>query len=281
MTKQLANGKLLLDRPGEAVLRLTINNPNKRNALDLEMLDGICEACAELDEGIENRCLLMTGTQRMFSAGYDITGARQTFSADHDASGAPIETFAEQAERLVAHPFHAAIEAIESVPYPTVAAINGHALGGGLELAISCDLRVAARGVKLGMPPAKLGLIYSHTGLQKFIELIGPAYTKELFFTGDTITAERGYEIGVVNQVVDPESVEATSLELAQKLADNAPLSQKGNKRIIRSLTSFARMSQAEEEELVSLRRSCFETEDFWEGVQAFAEKRKPLWKGK
>ena len=101
--------------------------------------------------------MIITGSEGMFSAGYDI-------------GDIPDEVFAEEAERMVAHPFSRAIEAVERFPFPTLAAINGHALGGGLELAVTCDLRVAAAGTKLGMPPGKLGLIYSHTGIQKFLD---------------------------------------------------------------------------------------------------------------
>ena len=144
-----------------------------------------------LDDGITTRCLIITGTDRMFSSGYDI-------------GDIPDEVFAEEAERLVAHPFSKAIEAVDRFPFPTIAAINGHALGGGLELAMSCDLRLAARGVKLGMPPAKLGLIYSHTGLLKFLDAVGPARTRELFFTGHNVDADRAEQIGLVNEVTEP-----------------------------------------------------------------------------
>ena len=268
MDRELADGKLLLDHPAEAVARLTINNTEKRNALDHTILDAITQACAELGEGISIRCLVLTGREKMFSSGYDI-------------GDIPINSFAGEAERLVAHPFHKAIEAVESFPYPTVAAINGHALGGGLELALACDLRVASAGIKLGMPPAKLGLIYSHTGLKKFIDCVGVPNTKELFFTGEPVSSERGDEIGLVNHVVERESLESATLDLAEGIAANAPLSQKGNKEIIRRLADFERFDEAEEERLIALRRSCFETEDFREGVIAFAEKRKPEWKDK
>ena len=113
-----------------------------------------------------------------------ITGAGEVFSAGYDIAGIPEESFATDAEALVAHPFHAAMEAVSAHPYPVLAAINGHCLGGGLELAIRCDLRLCAMSAKLGMPPAKLGLIYGHTGLQKFIDVVGLARTKELFLTG-------------------------------------------------------------------------------------------------
>ena len=122
-----------------------------------------------LDDGIDVRCVILTGAGGMFSAGYDI-------------GDIPDEVFAEEAERLVAHPFSRGDRGRRGAsPSRRVAAINGHALGGGLELALRCDLRIAARGAKLGMPPAKLGLIYSHTGLQKFIDAVGVPRTRELF----------------------------------------------------------------------------------------------------
>jgi enoyl-CoA hydratase/carnithine racemase len=264
----LANGKVKIDRPAEAVARLTISNPEKRNALDHDILGAIAEAMPSLDDGIETRCVILTGEGSVFSAGYDI-------------GDIPDEVFAEEAERLVAHPFHRAIQAVEDFPFPTLAVLNGHALGGGLELAVTCDLRLAATGAKLGMPPAKLGLIYSHTGLQKFIDTVGVARTRELFFVGRNIEAERAEEIGLVNAVVTAVQLEAASIELASEIASNAPISLRGNKQIIRTLTSFPRLSPEQEQDVIQLRLSSFSTEDFREGVKAFGEKRKPEWKGR
>jgi enoyl-CoA hydratase/carnithine racemase len=262
------SGKVTLDRPADAVARLTISNPDKRNALDHAILDAIAEQMPALANGIEIRCVIITGEGKMFSAGYDI-------------GDIPDEVFAEQAEKLVAHPFHRAIEAIDEFPFPTLAAINGHALGGGLELAVACDLRLAATGVKLGMPPGKLGLIYSHTGLLKFIDTVGPARTRELFLVGRNIEAQRAEQIGLVNEVVEPDGLEQAAVELAAEIASNAPLSTRGNKEIIRRLTSFRRMTDEAEQELIDLRLSSFSSEDFREGVKAFGEKRPPKWKGR
>jgi enoyl-CoA hydratase/carnithine racemase len=255
--------KLQLDEPVENVARLTISNPERRGALDHELLD----ALAEYTRTLEARCLVIRGSGRVFSAGYDIGG----FEEGH---------FEESAERLVAHPFQDAIEALDAYPYPVLGQINGHAIGGGLELALACDFRVAARGVKLGMPPAKLGLIYSHTGLRRFIDVCGVANTAELFYVGRNVDAERAERMGLVNEVVEPGQLDEHVLDLAAEIAANAPLSLAGNKRVIRTLRDQPLPAEVERE-LIELRESCFTSEDFREGVRAFSEKRKPRWQGR
>jgi enoyl-CoA hydratase/carnithine racemase len=265
--ERLAGGKLLLDSPAEAVVRIRISNPDRRNALDHEILDTLAETLPRLDRGIETRCVMITGAPPAFSAGYDLTAI-------------PGETFERDAEALVAHPFHDAMEALAAHPWPTVAAINGHCLGGGLELAVTCDLRICATGAKLGMPPAKLGLVYSHTGLRKFLDTLGLARTKDLFLTGRNFSAERAEKIGLVHEVVDDATFEAASVALAEGIAANAPLSMRGNKRAIEVLNANPVLSEQQESGLIALRESCFSSEDLREGVEAFAEKRKPRWKG-
>jgi enoyl-CoA hydratase/carnithine racemase len=257
-------GRLLVDEPAPRVTRLTISNPGKRGALDHAILDAFTRTLPELDA----RCVIITGEGRTFSAGYDI-------------GDLPDGVFADEAERLVAHPFAAAIDAVDAYPYPTVAALNGHTIGGGLELALSCDLRIAAEPTKLGMPPAKLGLVYSHTGIRKFIETIGAPRTRELFLVGGRVTASAALTWGLVNSVVDAEDLPEAAVRLAAEIAGNAPLAQKGNKRVIAAVVEAqAQLDPEVERELLELRQACFATEDFREGVRAFAEKRPPDWHG-
>jgi enoyl-CoA hydratase/carnithine racemase len=259
-------GQLLVDEPADGVVRLTISNPNKRNALDHAILDGIAEAVAGASGG---RCLVLTGADGMFSSGYDI-------------GDIPDDVFAVEAEKLVAHPFTAALDALDATDLPTVAALPGHTIGGGLELALCCDLRVAAEGIKLGMPPAKLGLVYSHTGLRRFIGAIGAPRTRELFLLGRNVDAHVAEAWGLVNRVAAADEVQDVALDLASELAANAPLSVQGNKRVMRALLEAdMRLDEDVERELIALREACFASEDMKEGVRAFAEKRPARWQGR
>jgi enoyl-CoA hydratase/carnithine racemase len=261
----LAGGKLRVDAPAPYVTRLTIDSPAKRNALDHEILDALAAILPQLDA----RCLLLTATGKVFSAGYDI-------------GALPKDDFARQAEAIVAHPFAAAIEALDAYPYPVLAALNGHAIGGGLELALSCDLRVCSADARLGMPPARLGLIYSHTGLRKFLDAIGAPRTRELFFTARNVGADEALSWGLVGEVLPADEVAARGVQLAAEIAANAPLSLLGNKRVITELLAArGALDPKVEEELIALRDGCFGSEDFFEGVRAFAEKRTPRWQGR
>ncbi len=268
--RELADGKLLVDEPAEGVVRLTISNPAKRNALDHPILDAISETLTQLSgDSSTTRCVVVTGAHGMFSAGYDI-------------GEIPAAEFEERAERLVAHPFTEAIDALEAFPYPTVAMLPGHTIGGGLELALSCDLRVALEGIKLGMPPAKLGLVYSHTGLRRFIDAIGVPRTRELFLLGKYIEAPTALDWGLINRIASTEALEPLTLEMAAELAGNAPLAQRGNKRVIAELLRAESTLPADiEEELIELRQASFASEDMREGMRAFAEKRPARWNGR
>ena len=271
--RELAEGKLLLDEPAAGVVRLTISNPAKRNALDHPILDAITATLGELSAGGQPyessaRCVIVTGAHGMFSAGYDI-------------GEIPDEEFEERAERLVAHPFTEAIDALEAFPYPTLAVLTGHTIGGGLELALACDLRVALDDIKLGMPPAKLGLVYSHTGVRRFLDAIGAARTRELFLLGRYVDAPTALSWGLVNGIAPADELEAAALELAGELAGNAPLSLLGNKRVIAALLrAEGELAPEVEAELIELRRASFASRDMREGMRAFAERRPPQWRG-
>ncbi len=261
-------GELLVDEPSAGVVRLTISNPAKRNALDHPILDAITAQLSQLSEANAARCVIITGAHGMFSAGYDI-------------GEIPADEFEQRAEALVAHPFTEAIEALEAFPLPTLAALPGHTIGGGLELALACDLRIARSAIKLGMPPAKLGLVYSHTGLRRFIDAVGAARTRELFLTGEYVDAELALSWGLVNRVVPEDQLEPATLALAATLAANAPLSQRGNKRVIAELLHYeAQLPAHVEQELIELRRASFASQDMREGMRAFAERRPPVWRG-
>jgi enoyl-CoA hydratase/carnithine racemase len=257
-------GKVHTEDPAPGVRRLTFANDGKRGALDHAILDGLAEEirAAEADDSV--RCLILTGSDGSFSSGYDIGELTD-------------DEFEVEAERLVAHPYTSAIEALDSTPLPTVAELGGHAIGGGLELAVACDFRIASREIKLGMPPAKLGLVYSHTGLARFLRLIGEGRTRELFLIGDYIDAPTAIEWGLVTRLGSAED----ALSLATDLAANAPLSISGNKAVLRSLLAADHgLSPADTERLIKLRQACFASADLREGVRAFGEKRPARWSG-
>ncbi len=268
--QELADGKLIVQWPAPSVALLTISNPAKRNALDHPILDAITATLTGLSTpDAPARCVAITGAGGMFSAGYDI-------------GEIPDEEFEERAEALVAHPFTEAIDALEAFPYPTLAILPGHTIGGGLELALACDLRVALAGIKLGMPPAKLGLVYSHTGLRRFIDAIGAARTRELFLLGSYIDADTALAWGLVNRVAGEHELQDQGLSIARELAANAPLSQRGNKRVIEALLAAeGALDPDVEAELIELRRASFASADMREGMRAFAERRAPSWQGR
>ena len=260
-------GELLIDRPAAGVLRLAISNPVKRNALDRAILAAIAAQLTTLDES--TRCVILTGTDGTFSSGYDI-------------SEITAEDFAEEAEKLVAQPFCEALAALDGAGVPTLAVLTGSAIGGGLELALSCDLRLASDHIQLGMPPAKLGLIYSHTGLRRFLDAIGEPRTRELFLLGRYVDAGTALGWGLVNWVAEPHEVETHALEVATQLAGNSPLSMAGNKRVLRELLhAEGALDPDVEREMLSLRASSFQSQDLLEGVSAFMQKRTPSWKGR
>lgn len=246
---------------------LTIDNEEKRNALDFQALEELEEACAGAARD-RVRCLVLRGAgEEAFSSGFDL--------AELDMLSRRGERPDEAVER--------AAEALEAVPCPTVAYLNGGAFGGGFELAATCDLRVAREDVLLGMPPAKLGVVYPEGGLRRFLALVGAARTRELFFAGRPIRAEVALSWGLVNRIVQAEGAEAAAMALAEEIALNAPLAVQGMKRILRLLegTHVRGLAAAERSEIAELRRQAFESEDLREGRLAFQARRPPRFTGR
>jgi len=246
---------------------LTIDNEGKRNALDFRALDELGDACAGAARD-RVRCVVLRGAgEEAFSSGFDL--------AELDLLSPRGERPDEAVER--------AAEALEAVPCPTVAYLNGGAFGGGFELAATCDLRVAREDVLLGMPPAKLGVVYPEGGLRRFLALVGSARTRELFFAGRPIRAEVALAWGLVNRLVQAEGAEAAALALAEEIALNAPLAVQGMKRILRLLegTHVRGLAPDERSEIGDLRRRAFESDDLREGRLAFQERRPPRFAGR
>lgn len=243
-----------------------IDNPAKRNALDFRALEELEHACAAAARDAV-RCVVIRGAgDEAFSSGFDLAEMSLTSSRGERPD--------EAVERTG--------EALSALPCPTVAFLNGAAFGGGFELAVTCDLRVARAGVKLAMTPAKLGVVYPEGGLRRFADLVGSARAKELFFTGRPIDAETALAWGLVNRVAPAGAAESDALALAAEIAANAPLAVRGMKRILRLLegTHERGLADAEREEIAGLRRRAFESHDLREGRKAWEERRAPRFKG-
>jgi enoyl-CoA hydratase/carnithine racemase len=262
-----ATPRIRAEARDEGVRVLSIDHPQKRNALDFQALLEVEEACrAAVEEGA--RCLVLRGAgDQAFSSGFDL--------AEIGGTNARGDRPDEAVER--------AADALAAVPMPTVAFLNGLAVGGALELAVTCDVRVARAGVLLQMPPAKLGVVYPEGGLRRFLDLVGSARTRELFLSGRGVTAEVAQDWGLVNAVAPAAEAEARALALAAELAGNAPLAVQGMKRILRLLEAAHErgLSPGERDEISALRRRAFESEDLVEARRAFAEKRPPRFRGR
>lgn len=216
----MAMSTVELGWPAPGVCRVEFGDPSARNALD----SGTLEELARVIGAVAPSCLVLAGRGGCFSAGYDLKAVAR----------APDP--ARAAERLVAHPASPAVVALARAPFPTIAQIAGYAIGGGLELAVACDLRIAATTAHLQMPPAALGLVYSHTGVALFLDLIGLARTRELFLTARCVDGGTAEDWGLVNQAVEPCDLEEHTLELATRIATFPAAALAGTKRVLRAL---------------------------------------------
>ena len=251
----------------ESILTITLNNPDKRNVLSPVMLNEICDILSEFSSDPDIRCAVIKGAGgKAFSSGYDISAIKNDDMVREFGS---------------CHPLEECFKAIENFSYPVIAMINGHVFGAGLELAVTCDIRICADSVKMGMPPAKLGVVYSYSGTKKFLNLIGPANTREIFLTGRPISAERAEKIGLVNHLVDNNNLYRFTMEIAKEISENAPLSLKTMKQLFNIWQRNQPLSEKDEMLIKELFITVQESEDYLEGQKAFQEKRKPVFKGK
>jgi enoyl-CoA hydratase len=258
------SGSSLVDvslRDHVALLQLT--NAERRNVLDVATATAMQEAVERLGRDPDVRCAVIAGTDGVFAAGADIR-----------------ELEAASAEENLAYNrrLRASVNAVAALPIPTIAALNGHAIGGGLELALACLMRVASSEAKLGLPEVKLGIIPATGGLARLPILVPRTAAAELALTGDLITAAEAKDLGLVNYVVEPERVLDRALELAAKVARNAPLAAQA---ICESLRRDGNLPIADanlrvEDRLAALLASS----DRREGARAFLERREPQFEG-
>ncbi|HEX5002118.1 MAG TPA: enoyl-CoA hydratase-related protein [Bacteroidia bacterium] len=254
----------ILTSTSEGICIVTINRPDKLNALTRHTIQEIGEAVDAAEQDQEVRVIILTGAgSKAFVAGADIS----EFSHFGEAEGAEL-----------ARAGQTVFNRIENSSKPVIAAVNGFALGGGCELAMSCHLRIASDNAKFGQPEVKLGLIPGYGGTQRLVRLIGPTKALELLITADMIGAEEARALGLVNHVTKPDELMNKCLEMAGKIAKLAPLAVSG---IIGSVNAFLSKNSDGFATEISEFGKCFVTEDFQEGATAFLEKRAPVFKGK
>jgi enoyl-CoA hydratase/carnithine racemase len=246
----------------DGVATVTLNRPHKRNAMNTALLAGLRDCVEALDRRPDVRVVVVRGAGPAFCAGMDL----REMEAQPAGAGDP--------EAGVV----AVLRRLERSRHPTIAMVHGDAIAGGCELALHCDLRLAADGARFGMPLARIGLVVPFPLAHKLVEIIGPAQTRDLLFTGRLIDAARAREIGLVHQVVAGADLEPATYGLARAIADNAPLSLAGIKATIdRALTGCDGIPH---EDLDDLARRARQSADASEGRRALLEKRKPVFRG-
>lgn len=263
--REYADGKILGGREGN-IGHLIINNPERHNATSLAMWKGAFEVVDGLARDPETRLLIVSGNGgKAFASGADISKFEQERSDPND-----VDHYQASTARFY--------EALYHFPRPTLAKINGYCIGGGMALAICCDLRVCQQKSKFGVPAAKLGLGYAYDGVERLANVVGTSMAAEIFYTARQFTAAEAYDMGLVNRVVADDELDSFTQDYATRISENAPLTIAAIKQI--KLAINAVPDQRDHDMMARMVKACFDSEDYIEGRRAFMEKRKPAFKG-
>lgn len=251
----------ILTEIADGVATVTMNRPEKRNAMSSALLKGLRAAFDDLDADTRVRVVVVRGAGVAFCSGMDLKEMGERRGAADPESGVT-----------------EVLQRVERSRHPTIAMVHGDAIAGGCELALHCDLRIAAEPARLGMPLVRIGLLVPFPLLQKLVEIIGSARTRELLFVGKPIGAARALEIGMVHQVVPAAEIESVVMTLARSMAEHAPLSLAGIKAGL--LRAVSLRDQVEHADIDALARQAHLSADAAEGRKAMLEKRKPVFRG-
>src|ERR1700759_3893306 len=264
--KPYADGKIL-QRIVDGVGVVTFNNPEKRNAMSLDMWEGLGDALIELRDDPAARVVILFGAgDKAFVSGADISQFEKT---RHNAEASEEYSRRSSAQRALLADF----------PKPVIACIRGFCLGGGMQVAMSADIRIAAEDSQFGIPAAKLGIAYGYDGLKHLVSLVGPSWARLLMFTGMRIPSSEAVRIGLVDRVVPNAQLWEATMEIARTISGNAPLAIKAAKITIAQVLKDS--GDRDMNAIKQIGTDCMDSEDFREGRRAFMEKRKPKFTGK
>lgn len=262
----MPSDKMLKEKTG-AIGWMTFNNPERHNAVSLEMWEAAASILADFADDDDIRVIVVTGAGgKAFVSGADIS----KFESER-ASKEAVAHYNSVSSAAFTH--------LEKSHKPTIAMINGFCIGGGLAVAVSCDIRICSEKSQFGIPAARLGLGYAFDGLRRLVGIVGPAFAKEIMFSADRFDSGRAVATGLVNRVVAEDDLKTTVSELAETIAGNAPLTVAAAKRIIGEIQKDA--GDRDMEMCRNVVQACFDSEDYVEGRTAFMEKRKPNFQGR